>query len=226
MNNRGKFVILGILAVAVAASCFAVYYQYRAQDHAMDLWGKTSARLIAEGPQVEVLLLGDEADAELEESENAPPRVASGDMAWEVAASKDAVGARGTANVRRALVMDTTYDWDVAEAPPQPDWKYAMTFSDGRDWATVLFDFDSGQVALTGSRKTGRLNRMAADDLAQYFAEQLEDASGEQSKADAPPVEEAAPKEEAAPAADEASPAANEAAPAAEAEQPVETKAP
>lgn len=222
MNNRGKFVILGILAVAVAASCFAVYYQYRAQDHALDLWGTTSARLIAEGPQVEVLLLGDETDVESEPREDAPARVESGDMAWTVAASKDAVGARGTANVRRALVMDTTYDWDVAEAPPEPEWKYAMTFSDGRDWATVLFDFDSGQVALTGSRKTGRLNRMAADDLAQYFAEQLADATGEQKKDDAPPAVETEPKDTAV----EAQSAAENAAPPAEASPSAETTAP
>jgi hypothetical protein len=223
MNNRGKLVILGILAVAVAASCFAVYYQYRAQDHAMDLWGNTSARLIAESPQVEVLLLGAETDVESEPSDDAPARVESGDMAWKVAASTDAMGAKGIANVRRALVMDTTYDWDMAEALPPPEWKYAMTFSDGKDWATVLFDFESGQVALTGSRKTGRLNRMASDDLSQFFVEQLGEAPVEGSERDArPPASET-------PAKDEAPPEENTApssAPDTRGEAPAEVKSP
>jgi hypothetical protein len=212
MNNRGKLVILGILLVAVAASLFAVYYQYRSQDHALDLWGTTSARLIASSPQVEVLLLGEETDVESEPAADAPARVESGDQAWRVAASHDAVGAKGIANVRRALVMDTTYDWAVADSLPPPVWKYAMTFSDGKDWATVLFDFDTGQVALTGSRKTGRLNRMASDDLAQFFVEQLATAPAEPDAAEMP-AREAEPPAAESPEAGATAPPADEAVP-------------
>lgn len=189
MNKRGTLVILGILVVAVAAASFAVYYQYRAQHHAMDLWGVTSARLIAESPEVELLTLGEETDPELEPAESEErTRVESGNRAWMVAAAKDAKTAKGIANVRRALIMDTTYDWDVAEPVEEPAWQYAMAFTDGKNWATVLFDFDTRRVALTGSRKSGQLNQMASDDLKLFFKEQLDDAPPPAAAGD-PPVD-------------------------------------
>jgi uncharacterized membrane protein len=99
-----------------------------------------------------------------------------------------------------------------------------MTFSDGKDWATVLFDFESGQVALTGSRKTGRLNRMASDDLSQFFAEQLGDAvTDEATRAALPPTEEAPAKDEAPAGADNAAPPSPSETPG---EAPAEAKSP
>ncbi len=224
MQNRGKLVIVGILTVALAASLFSVYYHYRAQHHALDLWGNTSAQLIAESPEVEVVLLGDETDPEAASADDSETRraIESGDRAWKIASSKDARQARGMNNVRRALVTDTTFDWDEKPAADgDPHWTHALVFNDGRNWATVLFDFDSHQIALTGSRKTGRLNAMASDDLKQFFQEQFADAGNQPAEAaDKPAQADAASGDNsdqaeaaAQPAEAEGKPTAGEAAP-------------
>ncbi|HEV3025434.1 MAG TPA: hypothetical protein VGX76_23345, partial [Pirellulales bacterium] len=94
---------------------------------------------------------------------------------WPVLRTQDAVHARGMANVRRALVEDTTYDWNSPPAADPPNWRYALEFNDGRNWATVLFDPDSRRVALTNRRRIAVVEPSANGELREFFAEQFPD---------------------------------------------------
>jgi hypothetical protein len=192
--NRGKLVIVTIVSVAVVAAVFSTWYHYRNQHRALDFWGTTTAVLIAEGPTVRVYQLGesapaaeesvagDEASPASESAEgNAPPSaVEFTGLEWKVVATKDAKAAKGINNVRRALVLDLTYDWQ-SPRPAEPQWQYALAVNDGRYWATLLFDFDTRQVALAGGKKTVLLDREANDDLHEFFKEQfVSDSPGNQ----------------------------------------------
>ncbi len=117
-----------------------------------------------------------------------------GDTAWQVLASTQGAGAKGLSNLRRALVSDTTFDWESPRVQgEEPSWGYAMVVNDGRNWATILFDFDSGLVALTDGRKMARLLPEAADEFDEFFREQFPappagepaEPAGEQPKAKA-----------------------------------------
>ena len=205
--NRGKLVIVAIVVVALAAAVFSTWYRYRGQHRAMDYWGASTARLIAQAPEVKLFELdagdptpidevptpGPVADAagaatdkpEAEAAGAAQPAAAMadkpefawvefGDFAWQVLATKEGTGAKGLSNLRAALVSDTTFDWRAPVANgTEPNWNYAIVVNDGRDWATILFDFESGLVALTGGRKLARLLPEASDDFAQFFQEQF-----------------------------------------------------
>ena len=117
-----------------------------------------------------------------------------GDFAWQVLAVKGGAQAKGLSNLRRALVTDTTFDWQTSNPrEDEPNWAYAIIVNDGRDWATILFDFDSQRVALTGSRRTARLNAEATDDFAQFFREQF--PSPPATPAEAAPAENEKPPE-------------------------------
>jgi hypothetical protein len=72
-------------------------------------------------------------------------------------------------------VLDGTFDWSTrpVDDEVEPHWQYAISMNDGRNWATVLFDFDSRQVGLTGGRKTVLLAPEANEDFRQFFAEQF-----------------------------------------------------
>ena len=118
---------------------------------------------------------------------------------WIVTSSKDAVQAKGIANLRRALVLDTTYDWDDTPPATEPRWKYGLAVEDGHDWATVLFDFDSRQVGLAGGRHTALLNPEANTEFKGFFDEQFA-ASAPVEPAE--PAEQTPPAQEAAPAID------------------------
>jgi hypothetical protein len=55
--------------------------------------------------------------------------------------------------------------------------------TDERDWVTVLFDFDSRQIALAGGRRTAVLNPEASAEFQQFFTDQFAAAES------APPAE-------------------------------------
>jgi hypothetical protein len=207
--NRGKLVIVIILGVALFAAGFSTWYHYRGQHRAISFWAANTAVLIAEAPQVRVFQLG-ESSAVSEESgaadepgtppdgadaESQPPAVVEfGGLDWKVVSSKDARSARGGNNVRRALVIDTTFDWKGPPSEEAPHWQYALAVNDGRYWATILFDFESRRVALAGGKKTALLDPAANADFQQFFAEQFPDEPGEQpdENASEKPAEDAA----------------------------------
>ena len=60
--------------------------------------------------------------------------------------------------------------------------------TDQRDWVTVLFDFDTRQIALAGGRKTAVLNPEASAEFQQFFAGQFaaENSTPEKAAAEKP----------------------------------------
>ena len=192
MKNSGKIVIVTIVVVALGA-----------------------AVLIAEAPQVSIFELGeagpteqDQDESEAAEAEGAeagyPKSLEYADRSWKVLSAKHGHEAPGIKNIRRALVQDTTFDWkaDGKTSPSdvEPEWQYAIAFTDNRNWATVLFDFDTGRVALTGGKKSAPLDPAASKDLREFFAEQFAGSAPaehpSEPQADQPPAEQDAPPED------------------------------
>jgi hypothetical protein len=201
--KRGTIVILIILVVALVAAGSSLVYHYRNQQRAQQFWGTTTAVLIDRAPQVEVLQLGepgqdialdsgdteDAAAGDKGADKDAPEPAARkavefNQVPWIVLQSKDAAAAKGIANLRRALVLDTTYDWSNEAAADDPHWQYGVAVSDGKNWAAVLFDFDSRQVGLTGGRRTVLLDPEANAEFRGFFAEQFPESKDP--KPDAP----------------------------------------
>jgi hypothetical protein len=204
MKNSGKIVIVTIVVVALGAAAFAAWYQYRGQKNALDFWGTTSAVLIAEAPQISIFELGEAASSEQEqdepeavEGEDAetahPKSLEYADRSWKVLSAKAGHEAPGIKNIRRALVQDTTFDWKTTPSDVEPEWQYAIAFTDNKNWATVLFDFETGRVALTGGKKSAPLDPAASKDLREFFAEQFADSAPAEPPADQPPAEQDAP---------------------------------
>jgi len=186
MWNPGKLVIIGIFAVALASVGVSTWYHYQGARRPIELWGSPNAVLIAQAPAIEALKLGPpgspkKSKKEDPSDENAPSaqpreRLVIAGHAYEVLATKDATTARGITNIRRALVLDPTFDWTSAEPGGHAHWQFALEFRDHDRSTTLLFDFDSRQVGATGSHKTGLLDQTANDDIQKFFAEQFEPA--------------------------------------------------
>jgi len=208
MKNSGKLVIVTIVVVALGAATFAAWYQYRGQKNALDFWGTTSAVLIAEAPQISIFELGEAGPAEPDQDESEtmveeeaesphPTSLEYADRAWKVLTVKPGHEAPGIKNIRRALVQDTTYDWQATPSDVEPEWQYAIAFTDNRNWATVLFDFETGRVALTGGKNSAPLDPAANKDLREFFAEQFADSKPADPPAeppsDQPPAEQGSP---------------------------------
>jgi hypothetical protein len=191
--KRGSIAILIILLVAVGAAAISVWYHYANQKLVQEFWGSSAAMLITRAPEVTAMQLGEPgrqmspdddepeppADSEENETEGAvltAPKMALefNQIPWLVVASSDAAKAKGIGNLRRALVLDSTYEWS---APPaeEPKWQYALDMTDDRNFAAVLFDFKTRQVGLAGGRRTLVMNEAAAAEFQKFFDEQLGD---------------------------------------------------
>ena len=178
MWNRGKLVITTMVALALVAALFSTWYHYQHAHRSREFWGTSIAVLIAQASEVEALRLGvaeegsSRDQAAQEESHTVTPIEYRGRW-WSVLSSKEALKAPGMSNVRGALVLDTTFDWTSPPNKLEPNWQYGLEFTDERQWATVLFDFDSRQVALRGGQKTELLDPAANDDMREFFIEQF-----------------------------------------------------
>ncbi|HEV3137700.1 MAG TPA: hypothetical protein VGZ26_07340 [Pirellulales bacterium] len=167
-----------MVALAVVAALFSTWYHYQHAHRSRAFWGTSMAVLIAQAPEVEALRLGtgqegsSQHQAAQAESHTVQP-IEYGGRSWNVLSGKEALKAPGMSNVRRALVLDTTFDWTSPPSERQPNWQYALEFADERHWATVLFDFDSRQVALGGGEKAALLDPAASDDIREFFVEQF-----------------------------------------------------
>jgi hypothetical protein len=184
VSNSGKLVIIGLVAIGLAASLAALWYHRQSGRRALDFWGTQTAVLIARAPEVEALELRP-ADEQAADQDNAPTpdarpddrpiqRLGIGGRFYLVARAADASQARGAGNIRRAMVLDATYQWDSEPAVKRPRWRYALEFRDGPQAAIVLFDFDSGQLGSTTGTKTVAIDPAAVDDWRSFFEEQFE----------------------------------------------------
>jgi hypothetical protein len=163
--------------------------------------------VIAQAPHVEAFELGESVpsdevapDATVGETER-PAWVEFAGVSTKITRTKDVSKARGMSNLRQALVIDATFDWKTAPTASEatesePHWQYALEFNDGLNWATVLFDFESHEVALTGGKKTARLDATASAEFKTFFDEQFSDEpgadKGPSESSDTPAVEPAA----------------------------------
>src|SRR5262245_60545635 len=139
MHNSGKWVIGGILLLALVAASFSVWHQNHQMRKAMAFWGTDQAVLIARAPEVEALKLESADDPAAIEADDV---LRFGDMPWRAVESESAVGSKGLVNVRLALVKDVTYNWNSDTAGCGENWEYALTFRNDDKTATVLFNFE------------------------------------------------------------------------------------
>ena len=111
---RGKYVILAILALALAATGYAAWYRYQQSRQAIALWGPAHAGRIRNAAEVEVWRIAD-ADAEGEA------------VAAPAGAQAKIKGRRVLQNIpdltyiRRAFLTDAFFRWEEAPsdcAPP------------------------------------------------------------------------------------------------------------
>ena len=184
--NPGKLVIVALVAIGLAAALFSQWYHRQSGRRALEFWGTETAVLIAQAPEIEVFELQaadvppsahDQRVTPERQADSRPiQRLGIGGRSYRVVRAKDASHARGVSNIRRAMVLDATYQWDAAAAAEKPAFQYAIEFRDGDRGAIVFFDFDRGQVGSTGSTTTVALDPSVVADWRSFCQEQFDEA--------------------------------------------------
>lgn len=139
--------MLGLLGLAVGLALFAVWFQWGQTRRCLAFFGPAAARRIQSAPRVELWSL--RAD----------------DGIVRRIASRDVSRAAGLVHLRRGLVEDVNYRWDLPAATPPTRrldsgiWDEAIAFRDeepGGGTTIVALDLDEGGwLAVVG--QPGRL---------------------------------------------------------------------
>ncbi|HEV7224125.1 MAG TPA: hypothetical protein VGN42_15555 [Pirellulales bacterium] len=144
---EGKHAIIAVLVVALAGALGSWWYHGQLQRRAISLWGREVAELIQTAPHVELLKLEPAGDDAANEDRD---MLEAAGLKLAVAERRDVSRAAGLIHLRHSLISDKSFLWSAPPADCQPQWRYALRFSDDNLAATLVFDFDCEQVMLAG----------------------------------------------------------------------------
>jgi len=167
--GNGKWVIVGIVGLAIVAAVFSWSYRRRAMRRSMAFWGTEAASLIAHGPRVEAVRLN-QSDATV--TSDASDRISFDGKLFAVIQRHDMSHARGLTHLRQSLLEDASFDFRSGKRAVQPKWEYAIRFGRGSRTATVLVSLADEQLALVGHARTLSMAPIAAG-VAIVLTEQL-----------------------------------------------------
>jgi hypothetical protein len=148
--NAGKWVIVGMFGLGLAAASLAWLNRVLQSDQTTRLWGAETLDLIENAPLVELVVHdgrgGDERRL-------------------------DVTRARGTPNIRHTLGRDFAYEGAFAKPETAQPAKWVLVFSDGARKATLGFSEDCHVAILGDDKHAAKLVDAAAKLLRAYFKE-------------------------------------------------------
>ncbi|HEY5314086.1 MAG TPA: hypothetical protein VIK18_16260 [Pirellulales bacterium] len=150
----GKYAILTILLLGVAAAVYSQMFYARLQRRPIELWGRYNAELMMNAPLVNAMLL---APTDATGGAAHLERLMVGGEHLSVLAEKDVTLQPGFSHVRQSLVNDNSFDWSSADKACKPEWKYALEFSNGDRTALLLIAPNCGLARLTDTGATGAM---------------------------------------------------------------------
>ena len=174
--QRGQIVIVLIVGVAVAMAGYTCWHHYRKGYKALRFWGQQSATLIRHAPQVELLKLAGDRQADNEVLiGNAAPRsvLRIGDQDVPVLQQDDISTMRGLVHARHTLIVDRNFDWQQPVTNLAPDWDFALRFSDQQQQVTLVFSLHQRVVRSLDHDRQLKMNE-AIDRIAEFFQLQLD----------------------------------------------------
>ena len=171
MPIRGKLVVFVLFLVSIAAGVFSVWYNHHMTHRALEMFGPDSVWLIVHGPHVELLELSDSRHDDLVGGGN---DLSVDDLAKHVARRLDVSTSSGLIHARNALRQDASYNWNPPQSNCEPDWQYALRFTDDEKVTTLLFDFKSRLIQVPGRRLKISMSVKFSSGLESYFEEQFE----------------------------------------------------
>jgi hypothetical protein len=152
-SSRGQWVVIGMFALALAATALAWWWNYQRGQRALAFFGPQAARLIRSAPHVEILVLRPADGEEARDSEEADTIVLSGSR-HPIERRIDISHASGLLNARSSLLDDASY---AAEPPgtlaPQSIHE-VIRFADGDHEALIAITEPAGLLENLSSGKS------------------------------------------------------------------------
>lgn len=121
----GKWVILGILTVALAAATGSWIFRYNATHRAVEFWGPQPARMIRDAPRVDIFRLRTAEAGLLPAFARIPLQSNRTLYGYD---QHNISKAHGLAHFRNALLEDRSFEWPAEVPSSDPLWHWALMF--------------------------------------------------------------------------------------------------
>jgi hypothetical protein len=148
--QRGKLVILLMIAVAIAMSGYAWWHQFQSGRRSAEFWGSAEAVRVRYAPHVEFRVL-----RPAEESASQEKYLTILGVPYHVDEPVDVTQSRGLVHARHALVDDLSYDWN-ASIPTNTNWEFLLRFRDRDQLVTVAFDAEQGLICFVDQSRVNQ----------------------------------------------------------------------
>ncbi len=159
--NRGKFAILIMLGVGIAAATFAWWYRWQRGTEMLEVWGSRAAICVRLAPQVDLFRL-----QPLSETDSRTLDLMCQGQGFTIVDRRDISHARGLIHARHALLQRESFAWEGSVGDCDPVWQYALRFTKDQTQTSVILDFacqrvlflprdrEAGMAAISESLKT------------------------------------------------------------------------
>jgi hypothetical protein len=163
MFDRGKFLILIIVALAIGAAGFSVWFRHHQGQKTLALWGPVHASRIRNAPEVRLILLAPRA------AEDSLSLTDGQGKQWHAVRELGIGQETDFIHIRRALLVDEYFEWETQEAAPV-NWRYALQFVDAdAQMTTLLIDGDQSELFLVETGVRATLHRRMMPSIRTYL---------------------------------------------------------
>lgn len=150
---RGKFIIVIIFGLALAATGFAIWYRYQQSDQCVAHWGPAHAGRIRNAPVVELWRIADGNQVDADHTMTTP------DGATTLRATRRVLeNIPDLTYIRRAFLTDNFFLWDKSTKDCTPQWAFALRFRVGEETTTLWIDNACDRVVLAESGAAATMN--------------------------------------------------------------------
>ncbi len=140
--NKGKFVIVTMVAIGLAMAVFAWWARYEASQRVLERFGPQVAVAVRKGQRVELLTLSQSKPAD----ESSLEILSVGDEQLYVSSSQEIADAPGLIHARHHLLHEKGFHWDEPPSTTPPNWTRALRFSHDEGVATWILDFTDNRA--------------------------------------------------------------------------------
>ncbi len=128
----------GICLIAVLLALFSQWYHHHQSSRSLAHFGPDAAMLILRAKKVELLRLQAPPELRAKKRQNVRELTILGQRR-QIAGRREISTAQGLIHARTSLCQDSSFRWDQKPSDCQPQWNFALQFSQGKSMTTLAF---------------------------------------------------------------------------------------
>lgn len=175
----GRHIVVLLIGIGVALAVFGIWHSRRLGRHAVEFWGTQSAATIANADEIWLLVLEPKREPTTETVESIEIDGGTRPVTRRI----DISDRKGVSNLRRALLIDASYDWSDEADTQNISWRYALQFRRRKQLVVIGASLEDGML-FHESQKQSVSIRPIQEGFISFFSKAVNADSGRDNPAE------------------------------------------